>query len=111
MGSNWYCKGFDESLFEIQKPTKDLSVGFDAIPNSIKNSDIFDENDLIKLASISRLPEEKDVELFKENCQINENNESDIRKKLYLKAKKKIAANEVEQAWKYLLIDLLNKHI
>ena len=49
--------------------------------------------------------------IIKENCQINENNESDIRKKLYLKAKKKIAANEVEQAWKYLLIDLLNKHI
>ena len=110
MGSNWYCKGFDEALFEIQKPTKDLSIGFDKIPNSIKNSDIFDENDLIKLASISKLPEEKDVALFKDNCQINEN-ENNIREKLHLKAKKKIATNEIEQAWKYLLIDLLNKHI
>ena len=115
MGANWYCKGFDQSLFQIQKPTKNLGVGFDKLPNGIKNSYVLNQNDLAKLASISKLPDDKEIELFKQTFEIQEinqgANDEEIREKLHIKAKEHIEIDEIEKAWKYLLIDKLNRHI
>ncbi len=115
MGSDWYCKGFDQSLFMIQKPNKNLGIGFDKIPNGIKNSYVFDQNDLAKLASITELPKESEIESFKQDFEIQQinqgQNDEEIREKLHMKAKENIELSNIEKAWKYLLIDKLNRNI
>tara|TARA_Y100000994_G_scaffold231460_1_gene217874 strand:+ start:3017 stop:3907 length:891 start_codon:yes stop_codon:yes gene_type:complete len=112
MGGNWYCKGFNESLFEIQKPTKDLCIGFDKIPTHIKNSDILDNQDIIKLASINRLPEANEIEQFTHTIKLTTNNTRlELRTQLHTKAKEEIKKNNIECAWKYLLIDKIKKEI
>ena len=113
LGKNWYCKGFDDGLFKINKPTKDLCVGFDRIPNSIKTSYILNQSDLAKLASISILPNKSEIDSFKKSPEIkiiNEGeNDEEIREKLHLKAKEYIENGHIKEAWQCLLIDKLNK--
>ena len=110
MGGNWYCKGFNESLFEIKKPTQDLCIGFDNIPEHIQKSDILDDQDLIKLASINKLPGEKEVKLFNQNIQFKKtNSQQGLTTKLHIKAKEEINNNNIKLAWKYLLIDTIKK--
>ena len=105
MGSNWYSKGFDEALFEVKKPTKTIGVGFDQIPNKIKNNPIFNQSELSKLASIDEIPSNKDVILFQKKLKIEQNNNP---KNNHLNAKECIKHGYIKKAWKYLLIDKLN---
>tara|TARA_B100000902_G_scaffold380178_1_gene415294 strand:- start:2484 stop:3377 length:894 start_codon:yes stop_codon:yes gene_type:complete len=110
MGGDWYCKGFKESLFEIQKPTQDLCIGFDSIPKSIQNSNILNEKDLIKLASISELPGKEELKSFSQNIQFsNTEKEKELTTILHTKAKEEINNNNIKLAWKYLLINNTKK--
>lgn len=100
MGSNWYSKGFDNALFEIEKPIKGIAIGFDQIPNWIKESSIFTKTDLTKLASVNTLPKKNEIEKFiKKNKILNFKNQSGIKEK----AKEYLNSNEIELAWKCLL--------
>ncbi|MAQ31225.1 MAG: flavin reductase [Flavobacteriales bacterium] len=100
MGSNWYSKGFDNALFEIEKPVKGIAIGFDQIPNWIKASPKFTRNDLTKLASVNTIPEKNKIEEFiKNNKILNFKNQSAIEEK----AKGYLNSNEIELAWQCLL--------
>tara|TARA_Y100000994_G_scaffold130186_1_gene106657 strand:- start:2571 stop:3446 length:876 start_codon:yes stop_codon:yes gene_type:complete len=105
MGSNWYSKGFDEALFEVKKPAQTIGIGFDQIPNEIKNNPIFNQSELSKLASINQIPSNKEVNLFKQNLKKEQDNDP---KKNHFNAKKCIQYGDINKAWKYLLIDKLN---
>ena len=105
MGGDLYCKGFGQSLFTIQKPSEKLAIGFDQLPNSVKNSHIFSNNDLVKLASIGELPNKNEIKAWKEKYYSELSNNSDNkRNELYIKAKKLIEKNDIYNAWKFLLI-------
>ena len=67
MGGNWYCRASNTSLFEVQKPNSKIGIGYDQLPQHIKNSDILSGNDLAKLANVESLPSMEDVEKFKGN--------------------------------------------
>ena len=108
MGGNWYSKGFDDALFEIPKPTRNLGIGFDKIPHDIKNDSVFNQTDLSRLAGVDKLPNENDIELFKQNITSETKKKLNTRKKLYLEVKECIKNGNIERAWKYLLIDKLN---
>ena len=110
LGSNWYCKAFNHSLFEIKKPSKMVGVGFEEIPQSVKNSSIFSKNDLTQLASISHLPEKQEIQEFlsKKNRYHNKISE-DIKKELYAKAHQLIKKGDIKNAWKYILFEKLNE--
>ena len=109
LGSNWYCDAFDNSLFEINNPTRNIGIGFDQIPNMIKKSNILTKNNLTRLASIKRLPSKEDINLFKQTNDIKSIIKRDNYKdKLHKKAQMYIHQDDVESAWKCLLIDKLN---
>ena len=107
MGGDWYSKGFDEALFEIQKPNKNCGIGLDQIPNKIKKNSIFNESDLCKLATVNKIPNKEEMELFKQNEWLKEvdsiKNRHERDKKIYLQAKKCLKNGNIEKAWKYLL--------
>ena len=65
MGGNWYCRADKNSMFEIAKPITSIGVGYDAIPEDIKNSIILTGNDLGKLGGIEEIPNETDVNEYK----------------------------------------------
>ena len=40
LGGDWYCKVNETNLFTVPKPNTELGIGVDALPESIRNSDI-----------------------------------------------------------------------
>lgn len=89
LGGNFYSRNNENNIFEVPKPLVTKGIGYDQLPNEIKQSHIFTGNDLGMLANVEILPigrfsSEKDVHLLAQN---------------YLKN------NEIENAWNVLKSD------
>ena len=103
MGGNWYSRA-NQGLFEVAKPITTLGIGVDQIPNFIKESSIFDGNDLGKLGNIEALPSTEEINIFvKQNFAVKGVLSSDDQLKQYKKAKEYLDQNDVDSAWKVLL--------
>lgn len=108
MGGNWYCRANAESMFEIKKPIMTIGVGYDSIPEDIRNSSILTGNDLGKLGGIEELPNETDVndhklielsELFVEL----EDDQEKLEQELHKRAKQELKEDKLKEAWMTLL--------
>ncbi|MBS1537069.1 MAG: flavin reductase family protein [Bacteroidetes bacterium] len=55
MGYNWYARAFGDAVFELSKPRWN-GIGFDALPEDIRSSDILTGNNLARLAGVKELP-------------------------------------------------------
>jgi flavin reductase (DIM6/NTAB) family NADH-FMN oxidoreductase RutF len=103
MGGNWYSRA-NMGLFEVEKPLTTLGIGVDAVPDFVKESPIFDGNDLGKLGNIEAVPTEEEIAIFvKENFSIKAVLSSDDEVKKFQMAKEHLDKNEVLTAWKVLL--------
>jgi flavin reductase (DIM6/NTAB) family NADH-FMN oxidoreductase RutF len=103
MGGNWYSRA-NKGLFEIPKPLLTLGIGVDAIPDFIKESSVFDGNDLGCLGNVEQLPTETEIEDFlNENIEIKGILSNADENKIQLKAKQYLKKNDAEKAWKILL--------
>lgn len=103
LGGNWYSRS-NQGLFEVEKPLTTLGIGVDAIPDFIKQSAVFDGNDLGKLGNVEALPTSDEIDIFvKENFAVKGVLSSDDQDKVHLKAKEYLDNNEVISAWKMLL--------
>ncbi|MDX6747561.1 flavin reductase family protein [Polaribacter sp. PL03] len=99
-GGNYYTRARD-GFFEIAKPISTLGIGVDVIAPSIRNSTILTGNNLGMLGNIEQLPTEDSVNNFaKEHPQFIglETTKKHTFAQEYLKK------NDVESAWKVLLI-------
>ena len=110
MGGNWYCRASNTSLFEVQKPNSKIGIGYDQLPQHIRNSHILSGNDLAKLANVESLPSMEDVEKFKENKDLvnilkSSVDEEQTRENLHYHCKKLLQENKVLDAWCTLLIE------
>ena len=108
MGGNWYCHANEQSMFEIEKPITTCGIGYDAIPEDIKQSKILSANDLGQLGGIEEIPDETAVNEFKllELSDLFLSLEDDpvaLENALHEKAKANLAANQLEEAWMTLL--------
>jgi len=108
MGGNWYCRADEKSMFEIMKPITTVGIGFDAIPEDIKNSKTLTGNDLGQLAGIEEIPNETDVNEFKllelSDLFVSlEDNAVTLENELHKKAKALLKENKLEDAWMTLL--------
>ena len=115
MGGNWYCRSSQEAIFEVEKPIRNLGIGFDNIPSRIKNSYILSGNDLGMLGNVEAIPSLEDVEAYKkENYTIKEIlnftvEDEEARENLHYRAKELLKKGRINEAWKTLLIDKLNR--
>jgi flavin reductase (DIM6/NTAB) family NADH-FMN oxidoreductase RutF len=108
MGGNWYCRADEKSMFEIMKPITSVGIGFDALPDDIRDSKTLTGNDLGQLAGIEELPNETDVNEFKllelSDLFVSlEDNPSELENELHTKAKALLNENKLEDAWMTLL--------
>lgn len=105
LGGNWYSRS-NQGLFEVPKPLATLGIGVDAIPDFIKQSPVFNGNDLGILGNIEALPTTEEVSIFvQQNFAVKAVLSSDDPEKVQLEAKKYLNENDVDSAWKVLLAE------
>ena len=105
LGSNWYSRS-NQGLFEVPKPLSTLGIGVEAIPNLVKESIVFNGNDLGKLGNVEALPTLEEVSIFvQQNFAVKGVLSSDDVVKVHLEAKKYLDNNDVFSAWKVLLAE------
>ena len=103
LGNNWYSRA-NMGLFEVEKPISSLGIGVDNIPEFIKQSNVFDGNDLGKLGNIENLPNQEEINIFvNENFSVKGILSSDDDAKIHSKAKDFLNNNDAQSAWKVLL--------
>jgi len=103
LGANWYSRS-NQGLFEVPKPLTTLGIGVDAIPNFIKESPVFNGNDLGLLGNVESLPTKEEVTIFvQQNFAVKGVLSADDVIKVHQKAKEYLNQNEVLSAWKVLL--------
>ena len=103
MGGNWYSRA-NQGLFEVAKPLTTLGIGVDQIPDYIKESPVFNGNDLGKLGNIEALPTTEEINTFvNKNFAVKGVLSSDDILKKFQKAKEYLDKNDVDSAWKVLL--------
>ncbi|MEZ4838390.1 flavin reductase family protein [Flavobacterium sp.] len=103
MGANWYSRS-NQGLFEIPKPLATLGIGVDQIPDFIKESNVFDGNDLGMLGNVESLPSTEEINIFvNKNIQVKGVLSSSDEEKVHLKAKEFLNRQDALSAWKVLL--------
>jgi len=103
LGGNWYSRA-NQGLFEVEKPLATLGIGVDAIPYFVKESAVFNGNDLGKLGNVEALPTEEEITIFvKQNFEVKGVLSADDELKKHQLAKEYLDKNEVLTAWKVLL--------
>jgi flavin reductase (DIM6/NTAB) family NADH-FMN oxidoreductase RutF len=115
MGGNWYSRSSHDAIFEVEKPLRKLGIGVDNIPSRIRNSYILSGNDLGMLGNVESIPSVEEVDSYKEeNYTIKEIlnftvEDEEARENLHYRAKELLKKGRVNEAWKTLLIDKLNR--
>ena len=106
LGGDWYSKVDETNLFQVPKPNTELGIGVDALPESIRNSDILTGNDLGHLANVREMPVIEpsfDDTHLKNIIQYYSMNPDEMEKELHTYAKKLLAEGKVKEAWQVLL--------
>ena len=81
-----------------------MGVGVDAIPNFVKESPIFNGNDLGKLGNIEAIPTEEEIAIFvQSNFTVKAVLSADDEVKKQQLAKDFLDQNDTISAWKVLL--------
>lgn len=103
MGGNWYSRA-NKGLFEVPKPLTTLGIGVDMIPDFIRESPVFDGNDLGMLGNVESLPTSEEIDIFvKENFAVKGVLSSADEENVHQKAKEYLESQDAISAWKILL--------
>ena len=71
MGRAFYVRASGEAIHKIFQPFSPVGIGFDALPDSIRNSSILTGNNLGMLAGLPAAPSEAEVLAVKEDEQVS----------------------------------------
>lgn len=61
MGGSYYVRTIGDALFEIPKPLAHVGIGFDQLPDFIRNSRDWSQPEKAQLAGVERLPNKDDL--------------------------------------------------
>jgi flavin reductase (DIM6/NTAB) family NADH-FMN oxidoreductase RutF len=112
MGGDWYVRANEISMFEVEKPTTKIGIGYDAIPANIRFSKILTGNHLGQLGNVENLPDQEEVLAFRESETMKNIIEqvmygcAFLDNLLHAEATKLLNENKVKEAW----LVLLQKH-
>jgi len=93
LGGNWYGKATKDSLFQLAKPIGIIGIGFDNLPEEIRNSSTLSGSDLAILASVENIPAKKEFTLREEKNTTEK----------HILAKELLSQGKSEDAWQILL--------
>jgi flavin reductase (DIM6/NTAB) family NADH-FMN oxidoreductase RutF len=106
LGGDWYCKVDETNLFKVAKPNKEIGIGVDTLPASIRTSKILTGNNLGQLANVNESPNVDpafDDNKLKNIVQYYSINPDEMEKELHYYAKELLDAGKVAEAWQVLL--------
>jgi flavin reductase (DIM6/NTAB) family NADH-FMN oxidoreductase RutF len=112
MGGDWYCRANGEAIFELPKPNKNIGIGYDQIPERIRNSLVLTGNNLGRLGNIEKIPDSNEVAVFTDSAQIQEiftrfkNDSESLDYHLHTLAQQYLKENNLEAAWLTLLSNI-----
>lgn len=98
MGDNWYCHAAGEALFEVKKPVTTICVGYDSLPQEVKQSTVLTANNLGFMASIEGLPTSDECNEYKKQIPPFASQEDKHRF-----AKTLLESGKAKEAWMLLL--------
>ncbi len=96
LGGNWYSRA-KAGLFEVEKPIRTLGIGVDALPESIRSSNILTGNDLGMLGNVERLPTVEEISELKITSEMSTSEE------IHKKAKRLLSEGNIKEALLMLL--------
>lgn len=67
MSADFYCRANGDAIFEVEKPLKKKGIGYDKLPEFIKQSFVYSANNLGKFANVEEIPSEDEVIKFIES--------------------------------------------
>jgi len=91
MGGDYYCRASGNAVFEVAKPNLNLGMGIDALPESIRQSNVLSGNDLGQLANVTVMPAIDNTFVFSPS------------QNPHVDAKNFLAQGNVSAAWQVLL--------
>ena len=106
LGGNWYTRANASTIFEVEKPNTKLSIGIDALPQTIRESGILTGNNLGQLANVHEMPfvdARFEDETLKSIIQYYSINPVEMEKELHIYAKELLNNGKVNEAWQVLL--------
>jgi len=103
-GGLYYTRS-NNGLFEIENPKGSQNIGFDKMPERVKNSKVLTGNDLGQLGKANELPKKEIItEYINQRPDLkNLLNEGGIEQRLHILAKKEIEKGDIDSAWKVLM--------
>ncbi|HRH67063.1 MAG TPA: flavin reductase family protein [Bacteroidia bacterium] len=109
MGGDFYCRASGAAVFEVAKPNSALGIGYDQIPESIRQSSILTGNNLGQLGNVHQLPDAAAVHEFRQKDFMKDlktrfgKHPELLTNKIHELAKTLLEKGHTEEAWKVLL--------
>ncbi|GAB2650104.1 flavin reductase family protein [Emticicia sediminis] len=109
MGGDWYVRANEISMFEVEKPTTKIGIGYDAIPANIRLSKILTGNHLGQLGNVENLPTQAEIEAYRATSTMQNIIEQIMYgcaffdNLLHAEAARLLNENKVKEAWLVLL--------
>lgn len=70
MGRAYYCRASGAAIHTIVQAVTQVTIGYDALPNSIKYSEVLNGNDIGLLAGLTQAPSGEEIENIKTDPQV-----------------------------------------
>ncbi|WP_420580883.1 flavin reductase family protein [Reichenbachiella sp.] len=109
MGGNWYTKTNSDSMFEIPKPLTTMGIGFDQLPENVKNSAVLTGNNLGRLANVEYIPTKNEILNMAREPEVSAilesfaDDEENLENELHILAQKYLDSGETALAWQVIL--------
>ncbi|RMG73689.1 MAG: flavin reductase family protein [Bacteroidetes bacterium] len=106
MGRAFYCRANGEAVFPVVRPTHEIGIGVDQLPEDIRLSHVLTGNDLARLAAVTEQP--RPDMAIREDPEVMDalaGNAQDRLRRLHRYAQQLIEAGEIDKAWQVLLVD------
>lgn len=106
MGGDWYCVANENSIFKVPKPNTKLGIGFDQLPDAVRNSRYLTGNELAQLANVHEIPPIDPTftdNRLKEIVQYYSVSPDEMEQEIHRYTKELISEGMVDAAWQVLL--------
>ena len=103
MGGDFYLRVQGDGIFTVPKPNENLGIGFDRLPQNVRNSTVLSGNDLGKLANVEKLPDQNEISAFRKVRRVEEALTKG-KQAVHLLAQHYLEEGKVIEAWKILLL-------